>query len=72
MTEKLLCCVPMAEELKDHALIHNENSKLYKYMCGRPAKWVVGDWFICEEHKKYMADPNGWMAEPIEEEKVND
>lgn len=65
MTDQLTCCVPMPEELKEHALIHDPDAALYKYVCGRPAKWRVGMWEMCDEHKKFMADPNEWMAEPI-------
>lgn len=72
MTERLTCCVPMPEELKDNALIHDPEAVLYKYVCGRPATWRVGMWEMCDKHKEFMADPNGWMAEPIKEENDND
>ena len=61
------CSVPMPESLKDHALIHRPDALYNKYICGRDAEYIVGDWFMCGQHKKYMADPNEWAAEPIEE-----
>jgi hypothetical protein len=57
----------MPEDFKDHALIHNEDAKLYKYVCGRKAVYKVGDWYMCEKHKKYLADTNKWPAEIIKE-----
>lgn len=59
------CNVPMPESLKEHALIHNPDS-VYKYVCGRKAAYKVGNWYVCEGHKKYYTDPNKWPAEPLE------
>ena len=61
------CCVPMPEELKDHALIHNPDAPIYKHICGREAKFKVGNWFVCKKHKKYYTDKKGWKATPIQE-----
>lgn len=62
------CTVPMTEEFKEYALIHNPDATVYKYVCGRPAIYKVGGWYMCEKHKKYMADPNKWVAEKFSQE----
>jgi len=36
--------------------------------CGDPAKYKVGSWYVCSNHKKYYTDPNKWPAEPLEGE----
>jgi hypothetical protein len=58
----------MPEEFKEYAQIHNPKSLMYKYLCGRPAVYKVGDWYMCEKHKKYLADPRKWDAEKLEKE----
>lgn len=63
-----ICCMPMPEEVKEHALIHNEDALIYKHICGREAKYVVGNWLICEKHKKYYTDKKGWKATPLQED----
>ncbi len=40
--------------------------------CGLEAKYKVGNWFMCEKHKLYMADPNKWLAELLEGEENGD
>lgn len=65
---KRFCTVPMPESLKEHALIHKEDALLYKYICGRPAGYKVGGWYVCEDHKKDYTDPNNWTATPLEGE----
>lgn len=68
----LTCCVPMPETLKNHALLHKPDALIYKYICGRPAKWQVGMWEMCDKHKEFMADPSGWHAELIKQEDNNE
>ena len=62
---KRFCTVPMCEE---DALIYDPDAVLYKYMCGRTAKYKVGDWYVCKRHKEYYTDPNKWPAELLEGE----
>lgn len=64
------CCVIMPEEFKDHALIHNPDALIEKYVCGRPAEYKVGMWNMCEKHKKYLADPKKWEATPLDKETI--
>ena len=56
---KRFCTVP--QDLKmgvdgNHYYVH----------CGAPAVCKVGNWYVCEEHKKHYTDPNKWTAEPLE------
>jgi hypothetical protein len=41
-------------------------------ICGLPASYLVGSWYVCEGHKKYYCDPNRWPAEPLKGEGEDD
>ena len=56
---KRFCTVP--EGLKVDA----EGTRHYVH-CGAPAEYKVGNWCVCENHKKHYTDPNNWAAEPLE------
>jgi len=43
-----------------------------KYICGREAEFVVGDWCVCRKHKEYYTDKKGWKATPLQKEAIND
>ena len=58
---KRFCTVP--QDLKVGV-----DGKSHYVHCGEPAKYKVGDWYVCEGHKKYYTDLNKWPAEPLEEE----
>lgn len=59
-----LCSVPMPKDGK----IMDENGKYYK--CNRPARYRVGFWYVCEEHKQFYTDPNNWEAEMLSVEEL--
>jgi len=50
------CTVPM-----DFKKDKNGNVVGYE-LCGEEASYKVGDWYVCENHKKYYTDPHKWPA----------
>jgi len=51
-----LCTVPMGYE-------KNEVGEVTGYKCcGEKAMYMVGNWYVCESHKKHYTDPNKWGA----------
>ena len=58
------CTVPMA---KEHALIYNSDAVYNKHVCGRDAVYKCEGWYLCEGHKKHLADIEKWPTEPLEE-----
>jgi len=56
---KRFCTVPMD-------LVTDVNGDKHYVHCGEPAKYKVGNWYVCEGHKKHYTDPNKWPAEPLE------
>lgn len=44
-----------------------EDGSVYYVKCGLDAEYKVGGWYMCEGHKKYLADIEKWPAEPINE-----
>jgi hypothetical protein len=59
------CDVPMGS--KEHALIEDTMHLYIRFRCGRDAEYRVGEWLMCESHKKHLADPNKWPAIKLEE-----
>lgn len=58
MTE-FICTVPTD-------LVLDTEGNPHYIKCGEPAKYKVGDWYVCEGHKKYYTDAHNWPAEPLE------
>jgi hypothetical protein len=54
----------MSEEFKCTVPIGMKDGKYER--CGEPAKYKVGNWYVCEGHKKYYTDANKWPAEEID------
>jgi len=55
------CTVPNGMET-------DKNGTPYYTKCGLDAEYKVGGWYMCEGHKKYMADIEGWPAELLEDD----
>ena len=64
--EDCFCDVPMDHE-PEHAFIKDSAHPYIKFRCGREAEYRVGNWNMCEKHKKYLADPYKWVATKLEE-----
>jgi len=45
----------------------NEDGPLY-IKCGLDAEYKCGGWYLCEGHKKYLADVEKWPTELLEED----
>jgi hypothetical protein len=58
---KRFCTVPQGETM-------DVNGKRHYIHCGEPAKYKVGDWYVCEGHKIHYTDPNEWPAELLKGE----
>jgi hypothetical protein len=37
--------------------------------CGQEAKYIVGNWYVCEKHKEHYTDIKKWPAERIDDAK---
>lgn len=48
--------------------LNEKEGKLKYKRCGRPAKYVIGNWYLCEDHKNYYTEKYKWPATPLEEE----
>ena len=59
---KRFCTVPVDIRTKV-----NEGTAHY-VPCGLDAEYKVGNWYVCERHKKHYTDPNNWTAVPLEGE----
>jgi len=57
------CSVPVSRE--DGKILDEDGNY---FTCGLKAKYKVGMWYVCEEHKRYYTDPNKWEAIPIDTE----
>jgi len=56
------CTVPVPR--KDGKILDEHGNY---FTCGLKAKYKVGIWYVCEKHKTYYTDQNGWKAIPLEE-----
>ena len=54
------CTVPV------NIYTNDDNEPVY-LECGLDAAYRVGNWYVCEKHKKYYTDPNNWEAVKLEE-----
>jgi hypothetical protein len=46
----------------------NKDGEFCYTECGLDAKYKCEGWYLCEGHKKYLADIEKWHTEPIKDE----
>jgi len=60
-TMEKFCTVPTGFNLT------SEGNTCYA-LCGLPATYEVGCWFVCEGHKRHYCDPNKWVGKSLKGE----